>query len=247
MGCGTPAEIYFAQLPDVWREREDALVLICGEVHLRREMGAHIELAEYQRRFPDLAADLATQFSLTMPWKIPRRSLRWLKRADEPLDFELPGFEILKEIGRGASSVVYLARQLSVDRLVAIKACAATIGEIETSRPPTARSIHTFSAAASGCRTIYDVVEHGGVLCTVIEYVDGPTLADFTDGKPMAPREAARLTRSLADALHVVHEAGILHRDLKPSNVLLSRSGEPKLTDFGLAKLLARDVRLDRR
>ena len=88
---------------------------------------------------------------------------------------------------------------------------------------------------------IYDVIEAHGMLCSVIEYVDGPTLAEFTGGKPLTPNEAARLVKVLARAMHAVHEAGILHRDLKPSNVLMTCDGEPKITDFGLAKLLTAD------
>src|SRR5262249_46284654 len=91
---------------------------------------------------------------------------------------------------------------------------------------------------------IYDVVEAERLLCSVIEYVDGPTLAQYCAGAPLEPNEAARLVRILAETMQVVHEAGIVHRDLKPSNVLMASGREPKITDFGLAKLLFTDQAL---
>ncbi len=85
---------------------------------------------------------------------------------------------------------------------------------------------------------IYDLVEHGGILCAIIEYVDGSTLDEYTGGKPLPALKAARLVRVLAEAVHFVHEAGVLHRDIKPSNILMTLQGQPKITDFGLAKFV---------
>jgi tetratricopeptide (TPR) repeat protein/tRNA A-37 threonylcarbamoyl transferase component Bud32 len=229
-----PAERYFELLPELREDPEDALVLVCGEARARREAGQLVSLEDYERRFPDLAADLAIQFELDDTFG----------NLSGPVDdvahheFTLAGFEILRQIGRGASGVVYLARQISVDRLVAVKVMRAWSADETYLR----RHRHE-AAVLSRMRhpnvvQIYDVIESDDVLCSIIEYVDGPTLAEFTSGRPQPPAEAARVVRLLADVVHAVHEAGILHRDLKPSNVLLTSRGELKISDFGLAKLL---------
>lgn len=239
-GAGVLVETYFERLPELRDDPEETLVLICGEVHALRAAGVGVELVEYQRRFPELAEELAMQFELDTALGTSERDFDEAE-ADESEDFQLPGFRVLHEIGRGTSGVVYLARQLSIDRLVAIKAMylsvvdAKQLGRQRQEASILSRMQHPHVVQ------IYDVIEAHGMLCSVIEYVDGPTLAEFTGGKPLTPNEAARLVKVLARAMHAVHEAGILHRDLKPSNVLMTSDGEPKLTDFGLAKLLTAD------
>lgn len=238
-GNGASAETYFKLLPELRENAEDALVLVCGEVHLRRARGERASLGEYQQRFPEIADSLALQFELDEIIGYP--SVATERLVTEPWGINLPGFEILQELGRGASGVVYLARQVSIDRLVAIKVIALSatdanrVGRQRQEAAILSRMQHPHVVQ------IHDMIEASGRLYSVIEYVDGPTLGEFADGKPLEPREAARLVAVLANALHTVHEAGILHRDLKPSNVLMTSLGEPKITDFGLAKLLTAD------
>jgi tetratricopeptide (TPR) repeat protein/predicted Ser/Thr protein kinase len=235
------AESYFELLPELRASREEAIVLVCGEMQLRTEVGGSFLLEEYQSRFTDLADDLALQFEID----------RLVFGSDEvddggnaqaaPRRPRLPGYEILREIGRGSSSVVYLARQNSVDRLVAIKTISLAVAD-ETWVNRQRREASILSRLQySGIVQIYDVVEAEGLMCSVIEYVDGPTLAQHSAGMPLEPKAAARLVRVLAETMQVVHEAGIVHRDLKPSNVLMASGHEPKITDFGLAKLLSAD------
>ena len=235
---GVPAESYFELLPELRENREEALVLVCGEVRSRCEASEPVALVDYARRFPDLADDLAIQFELdgvlgNLTGSVPEPS------DVEPDSIHLPGFQVLRLVGRGASSRVYLARQISVDRLVAIKAISVwNLDESQLRRHWQEASILS-KMRHPNIVQIYDVIEAGGTLYSVIEYVDGPTLAEFTAGQPQTPAAAARLVQALAQAVHAVHEAGILHRDLKPSNVLMTSRGEPKITDFGLAKLLS--------
>ncbi len=241
LGCGVWAETYFELLPELRENPEDALVLVCGEAHLRRDKGDRPNLVEYQHRFPELAAGLALQFELDQVIGYPSATATDEQSVAEPWRFELPGFEILKELGRGASGVVYLARQVSIDRLVAIKAIALSATDAKRLSRQRQEAAILSRLQHRHVVQIHDVIEAGGTLYSVIEYVDGPTLGEFAGGKPLAPRETARLVCVLAEALHIVHEAGILHRDLKPSNVLMTSLGEPKITDFGLAKVLATD------
>src|SRR5262249_12487653 len=85
---------------------------------------------------------------------------------------------------------------------------------------------------------IYDVGEQEGRPYFTLELMDGGSLADRFGGHRLPPREGAELIEELARAVHCAHEHGIVHRDLKPGNILLTRDGTPKITDFGLAKLL---------
>jgi tetratricopeptide (TPR) repeat protein len=154
----------------------------------------------------------------------------------------IPGYEIVAELGRGGMGVVYQARQCSLKRLVALKMILT--------------GLHTHSTARVRFRTeaeavarlshpnivqIYEVGEQGGRPFLSLEYVDGGSLLQQVAGTAQPERPAARLVETLARAVHYTHQRGILHRDLKPSNVLVTADGTPKLTDFGLAKVLDAD------
>jgi tetratricopeptide (TPR) repeat protein/predicted Ser/Thr protein kinase len=152
---------------------------------------------------------------------------------------ELPGYEILTELGRGGMGVVYLARQTALDRFVAVKMVLGSgyAGEARRRRfrleaQAVARLHHP------NIVQIYDVGEHDDHPYFTLEYVDGGSLGERISGKPLPPREAAEIIEVLARAIHCAHERGIIHRDLKPCNVLMARDGTPKITDFGLAKLM---------
>jgi eukaryotic-like serine/threonine-protein kinase len=149
------------------------------------------------------------------------------------------GYEILKELGRGGMGVVYKARQKGLNRLVALKMvlAGAHAGEKQLAR------FHIEAEAVARLKhpnivQIYEVGEHDGLPFFSLEYVDGGSLGDRIDDKPLPGRQAAELLSKLAHAMHEAHQHGIVHRDLKPANVLLTSDGVPKITDFGLAKRL---------
>jgi serine/threonine-protein kinase len=183
------------------------------------------------------------------------------KQADAPGESAVPvtiaGYEVLEVLGRGAMGVVYKARHLRLDRLVAIKMilAGAHAGSGQLAR------FETEARAVAGLQhpnivAIHEVGEHDGLPFLSLEYCPGGSLARHIAGTPQPPREAARLVQLLAGAVSCAHQAGIIHRDLKPGNVLLvgqaaslsssegqagSLSYEPKITDFGLAKRLEDD------
>jgi serine/threonine protein kinase len=155
------------------------------------------------------------------------------------------GYELLGVLGRGGMGVVYQARQLQLNRLVALKMILAGVhaGEQELARFRTeaeavARLQHPHIVQ------IHEVGEADGTPYCALEYCAGGSLEKKLAGTPPPPGEAARLVQTLAGAVQAAHQAGIVHRDLKPANILLAspgrQSGEliPKVTDFGLAKKL---------
>jgi serine/threonine protein kinase len=149
------------------------------------------------------------------------------------------GYEVLGKLGEGGMGVVYKARHLRLNRIVALKMILA--GE-HASEEMIARFAIEAEAVAQmqhpGIVQIYEIGEHGSHSFLALEYVAGGSLAAQLDDKPWSADKAAELVEKLARAMQAAHERGIIHRDLKPANVLLTEDGQPKITDFGLAKRL---------
>ncbi len=216
-------------------------------------------------------------------WKLPPPpkpvAKPWTHAQEETLAFEnrpsvasrMPQFEdyeVLDELGRGGMGVVYKARQTSLDRLVALK----TI--ITPDRDPQliARLRNEAEAVAHlnhpNIAQIYEVGEASGTPYFAMEFVDGGSLSDRLQDRPLSAREAGWLLATLAKAMSYAHQRGVVHRDLKPANVLLrgresrdegrGQSGlssgsrlspldlRPVVTDFGLAKRLDQDSNMTR-
>jgi serine/threonine protein kinase len=154
-------------------------------------------------------------------------------------------YELLEEIDHGGMGVVYKARQVSPDRIVAVK---MILGGQLASDSDVQRFHNEAEAAAnlhhSGLVAIHEVGEHEGQHYFSMEYVDGQTLAEIVRENPLPAKKAAQYVRAVAEAIDHAHQQGILHRDLKPSNVLIDAEDQPRITDFGLAKNLERDSTL---
>ncbi len=149
-------------------------------------------------------------------------------------------YEILAELGQGGMGIVYKARHLGLNRTVALKMIHANLGGKDVLTRFRAEAEAVARLQHPNIVQIYDVGEHNGRPYLALEFVDGGTLADRIENKPQPPRWAALMVETLARAVHHAHQAGVVHRDLKPGNVLLTKDEQPKITDFGLAKDMAR-------
>src|SRR5262245_5936251 len=150
----------------------------------------------------------------------------------------IPGYQIESELGRGGMGVVYLARELSLNRLVALKVLLA--GTHAGSRDLARFNAEAEAAAAvrhSNVVEVYAVGQHAGLPYIALELVAGGSLDDRLTSGPLAPAEAARVVLGIARGVQAAHDRGVVHRDLKPSNVLFGPDDRPKVADFGLAKL----------
>ncbi len=151
----------------------------------------------------------------------------------------IPGYEILALLGKGGMGEVYKARDLRLNRLVAVKMIRAR-GRLSRE----AMNRFGSEAQAMGCLQhpniiqIYMVGEYDYQPYLLLEYVEGGSLAQKLHETSLSSRQSAQLIEVVARAMHYAHQRGIVHRDLKPANILLTADGMPKVGDFGLAQLM---------
>lgn len=155
-------------------------------------------------------------------------------------------YEILTELGRGTTGVVYKAHDPELDRLVAIKTlrpsrelpteqCGQLQRRLRSEAATVARLNHPHIVA------IYDVVIWDDTPCVVMEYVEGCTLAQLISEGPLGPARAIHIVLQMCDALEYAHALGVVHRDIKPGNILVSATGPAKLGDFSIAPRTGQD------
>jgi serine/threonine-protein kinase len=153
--------------------------------------------------------------------------------------FQIPGYQVLQKLGKGSMGVVYKAKQLSVDRVVAVKILLDTLAQNKEFIKRFEREAKI--AAKLSHNNVVNAIDAGevdGHYYFVMEYVEGPTIKDHLDkNKTFEEKEAVRIVLAIAEALKHAHERGLIHRDVKPENVILTRDGGVKLADLGLARI----------
>jgi WD40 repeat protein/tRNA A-37 threonylcarbamoyl transferase component Bud32 len=228
--------------------------LVAIEMELRRKAGEEPSLAQYAKysseewllglRSRGESANVGSNdATLDVPGTVPTAG-EAMDQKDSPQKVlkYFGDYELMDVIAQGGMGIVYKARQMNLNRIVALKMILS--GEF-ASKEEVERFYSEAKAAAlldhPGIVPIYEVGEHEGKQFFSMTHVEGVSLASKLNDGPLEPIQAARIILEVAQAVHYAHEQGVIHRDLKPSNILLDLKGRPRITDFGLAKRLTED------
>jgi serine/threonine-protein kinase len=206
---------------------------LCTDEELRTSLK---ELQERLKLSPTMLRDVMVEYGYITESQSER--LKKSLKAQKAAAHRIPGYKILGKLGSGAMAIVYQAKQLSLNRMVAIKVLPKRFSE---NPEYVERFFKEGQAAAKLNHTnivqAYDVGQAGGYSYFVMEYVEGKTIYDdLSTGKVYPEKEALDIVIQVARALAHAHARGLIHRDIKPKNIMTTENGEVKLADMGLAR-----------
>ncbi|HEV3142875.1 MAG TPA: serine/threonine-protein kinase [Gemmataceae bacterium] len=247
-GQRIPVEEYITYYPELRGNTNTIQELLLSELQLRRELRLPFDQEEFCTRFPEQADWLRKTIERMRQEESAHETSTGSEESPRLVAWpEIPGFEILAEIGRGGMGVVYKARQAKLNRFVALKVLLA-------GSQASVRAVTRFRSEANAIARlqhpyivqIFDIIEHDQQVFLSLEHVGGGSLTRRVGGSAFPIPQAVAWAHKLAQAMDYAHEHGIVHRDLKPGNVLLTEDGIPKITDFGLAKRMDDEANLTR-
>ncbi|GIW97265.1 MAG: hypothetical protein KatS3mg111_0598 [Pirellulaceae bacterium] len=211
--------------------------LVVLDVDYRRRAGESPSADEYVQRFPEFAEAIRQALD-----EAPSQGQFHPPTADElaPL---FPTLEIIELLGAGGMGAVYKARQVGLDRLVALKILPDEFAhDMQFALRFTREARALARLNHPHIVSLYEFGQAGDVYFFLMEYVDGPTLRDVMRAGKLTPQQALQIIPQLCDALQYAHDTDIVHRDIKPENILLSSTGAVKIADFGLSRILKSDA-----
>ncbi len=238
----------FVAIANADERRQLIKELLMLDLDYRHRYGEQVNQEDYLRAFPDDASLIQKTFRQTGTrhhfLKQPRQN-RELSLPHGNAETDFADYEILEEINRGGMGIVYMARQKSLNRIVALKMILhghlANDEEVQRFRQE-AKAAGALDHP--GIVAVHEIGIHRNLHYFSMAYVAGPSMQQLTADNPLPSRAAAELVLKIVVAMAFAHDHGVIHRDLKPSNILVDAAGEPRIVDFGMAKDIFDDTLL---
>ena len=239
-------ENYFDLAPDLFSQPAIQRDLLSEELSVRKSLGQLPELSDWLRRFPD-CADLLPPVESAALTKIDDSTIPQFDVGPSTGDSSagavgsgdrIGRYRLVEVVGRGAFADVWRAEDVDLDRSVAIKLLRLSMSNSDGATARFFREARTLARLNHPAIVkVHEVGQFGDRPFIVSEFIAGSTLETHISNRQLSIAEACRLGQSIAEGLECAHRQGIVHRDVKPANVLMTASGDPLLTDFGLARV----------